>query len=218
LAFGRVWVGGLITGDNRVLRRPEIRFTAMVKYTYYRENKQVIGMKLTKSSFKKVAELIANHGAVEKYAANSEECYISFTQQWPREEAVTLKRGMYITSENAGLKVYLAWEFKNRFTEVPLALPSYYTPTDNEVKVIGSLSRDSELCWGYDHICSETGLTRQEAKKAIDNLRLYDVVHFWRGLMTEEGEVAGAGFCLGSVNRAEALLYRYTLSGGKIDV
>ena len=180
----------------------------MHDYTYYRENHTVIGMKLTKGTYKDVLKLIANHGATEKYTANFEECYIDFTQQWPREGVQSLKKGMYITSENAGLKVYSSYDFKNRFSRI-YKMSSWYSPTDAEVKVLECLNRDAEMCYPYSYICSETGLTRKEAKAAVSNLRSMGAVEYWRGLMTEENEVAGSGFCWGDPHRAEALLYRH---------
>lgn len=180
----------------------------MKGYIYYRENRTVIAMKLTKGTYKQVLELIANHGATEKYAANVDDCQIDFTQRWPREGKQTLKRGMYITSENSGLKVYSKYDFNNRFTRI-YKMSEWYYPTDNEVKIIECLPSYDDMCYGYDYICGETKLTRSEAKAAVDNLRDMGVVTFYRGLMTDDGEVAGAGFCIGDNNKAEALLYRH---------
>ena len=185
----------------------------MKNYIYYRPNKQVIGMRLTKSSYKQVLDLIANHGGVEKYAANIDDCYIHFTQRWPREGVLKLNRGMYVTSENSGLRVYSKWDFENNFTRIH-SMPSYYHPTDDEVKVLECLNRDAEMCYPYDYICGETGLTRDQAKAAIDRLREFGAVEFWRGLMNDDGEVAGSGFCWGDPHKAEALLYRH-YGGGK---
>lgn len=180
----------------------------MKNYIYYRENRTVIGMKLTKGTYKEVFDLITKHGASQEYTADRDKCEITFTQQWPREGEQTIKRGMYITSENYGLKVYSPYDFRNRFTRI-YKMSDWYSPTADEVKIIECLHWDAELCYGYDWICDTTKLTRTEAKAAIDNLRDMGVVTFWRGLMTEEGEVAGSGFCIGDRYKAEALLYRY---------
>lgn len=183
----------------------------MKDYVYYRPTRQVIGMKLTKGTYKDVLSLIANHGAVEKYAANFEDIKIDFTQRWPIEGVQTITKGMYIISENIGLKVYTAREFNNKFTQI-YSMPSYYSPTDDEVKVLECLERD-ELCYPYDYICDHTGLTRKEAKAAVSRLRSFGAVEYWRGLMTDDGEVAGSGFCWGDPHKAEALLYRYYYNG-----
>lgn len=184
----------------------------MKKYVYYRPNKTVIGMRLTKSTYKDVLSLIENHGGVETCIGDIQDCQIAFKQIWPREAEQIIKRGMYITSENAGLKVYSKWEFENGFTRI-YDMPSYYSPTDNEVKILECLNRDAEMCYPYSWICDETGLTRDEAKTAIDRLRDFGAVEFWRGLMDDDGNVAGSGFCWGDPHKAEALLYRHYREG-----
>lgn len=185
----------------------------MNKYTYYERCEQLIGMRLTKGTFNEVLKLISGHGMVEKYAANSEDCTIDFTQRWPRSADVqTIRRGEYITSENSGLHVYAPWEFRGRFEQV-YHMDSWYTPTPDEVAVIECLDFSAEYCWAYDHICGETKLDRATATKIVAKLRDMGVVAFYRGLMNDDGEVCGSGFCIRDRYRAEALLYRYY--GGK---
>lgn len=186
----------------------------MKNYTYYRPNRQVIGIRYTKGNTKDVLELISKHGAVEKYETNDDTGQIDFTQHWPRDGVQSLKRGMYITSENSGLRACTKGEFESQFTRI-YNMPSYYNPTDDEVKVLECLNRDAEMCYPYDYICGETGLTRDQAKAAIDRLRSFGAVEFWRGLMTDDGEVAGSGFCWGDPHKAEALLYRHYGEGGR---
>ena len=48
-----------------------------------------------------------------------------------------------------------------------------------------------EHCKGYDRLEGH----EKELKKEIKLLREYGYVEYHRGLMTEEGEVAGSGFC-----------------------
>ena len=181
-------------------------------FKYYHSNRQVYAAKLNRGNFNEVLKLIANHGAVERYAADEAECQIDFVQNWPDSRVHTLKRGMYLVTENSGLKALGDWEFN--YSPV-LHMPSYYYPTDDEVKIIKCLNWDAELCYGYDYITSETGLDRATAKKAIDNLRSMGVVQFYRGLMTDDGEVAGSGFCVGDRHKAEALLYRHYGEGNR---
>jgi hypothetical protein len=186
----------------------------MKKYTYYSSYRHVIGIRYTKGNAKDVLELISKHGAVEKYEIDDDTGRIDFTQHWPRDNVQSLKRGDWVTSENAGLKVYGNREFKDQFTQI-YSMPSYYSPTDDEVKVLECLNRDAEMCYPYSYICDETKLTRHQAKAAIDRLRSFGAVKCWVGLMTEEGDVAGSGFCWGDPHKAEALLYRYYGNGEK---
>jgi len=60
--------------------------------------------------------------------------------------------------------------------------------------ILTELSSTEEHCWGYDALESN-GYKRPELKRAIKKLRDLGYVEYWRGLMTEEGEVAGSGFC-----------------------
>jgi DNA-binding MarR family transcriptional regulator len=60
--------------------------------------------------------------------------------------------------------------------------------------ILTELSNTEEHCWGYDALRSER-YKRPELKKAIKKLRDLGYVEYWRGLMTEDGEVAGSGFC-----------------------
>lgn len=49
-----------------------------------------------------------------------------------------------------------------------------------------------EYCVGYRGI---TGEKSPENVKAIKELKEHDMIEFYRGLMTEDGEVAGSGWC-----------------------
>ena len=81
--------------------------------------------------------------------------------------------------------------------------------TDNEKKVLTVLADETdtwgERCIGFDWIIGDTNLTRKEVQKACKKLREYKFVHFYRGLMTEDGEVAGSGYCVSS--EGEAFIY-----------
>ena len=52
---------------------------------------------------------------------------------------------------------------------------------------------DDEFCYSYRHF--EGKYTRDELKVAMKELRDRGLVEFHRGLMNEDGEVAGSGFC-----------------------
>lgn len=65
-------------------------------------------------------------------------------------------------------------------------------PIDEHILVV--LSGTEEHCCGYWSLESPE-YKRPELKKAIKKLRDLGYVEYWRGLMTEDGEVAGSGFC-----------------------
>lgn len=182
---------------------------------YYTEKPHtVIAAKLTKSNMKTLTKAISDRLDTVPESVVVEGDSISWTYGHITEQERTLKRGQYLVMTNAWVIVLPAHEFKWKYDETTPHLPSYYTPTDNEVKIIQCLNSD-EHYWGYDYICDETELSREEAKEAINKLRAVGVVQFLRGLMTEDGEVAGAGFGVCNTTRAEALLYRYYLQKGE---
>ena len=181
----------------------------VMKYTYYRPNKQVIGLHVTKKSFKDAVKLISGRLDVsEPPEINYDKYTITFKQDRLFDTSEqTAQLGDWVTSENAEARVYTNRDFNDRFTEI-FGISSWYTPTRDEVKVIEKLGTNDEYCYGYDYIC-EDGMSRDDAKKAIDNLRSMGVVKFYRGLMNDDGEVCGSGFNVSDRVRAEALLYRY---------
>ena len=159
-------------------------------------------------------ECIASHGRVKADSVkfNPETNEITFEQDfWPRvasdDKFYTIRLGQYVQTDNGGLKIYTPYEFKWASWEEYHPMPSYFTPNEHEAKILKALG--DEYYYGYDYICDETGLTREEAKTAIDRLRTVGAVKFQRGLMNEDGEVGGAGFGIPDIERAEALLYRY---------
>lgn len=82
-------------------------------------------------------------------------------------------------------------EKEYKFTiEIPLS--------KTELEILQGLSND-EMCYAYNYICDITFpevLERKEAQKIIKRLRGLGLVRYVRGLMTEDGDVAGSGFCL----------------------
>lgn len=183
----------------------------------YKANKVVWAAQLRKGNFKTLAAAVDYHGAADTVEVDETTHTIKFTTSSPWDRDVHhLRLGDFIIFENAGPRVVAGRHFKDSYTEI-YPLPSYYSPTDDEVKIIEALGTDDEYCYNYDYITSETGLDRAAAKKAVDNLRKLGVVKFWRGLMNDDGEVQGAGFNVDDRLRAEALLYRHYREGRHYD-
>lgn len=168
----------------------------------------MLAAKLTKSNMKAVEKAIAARLDTIQGSVAVTDTSISWTCGHITEQERVLKLGQYLVMMNAWAIPMSAHEFKWKYEEISPHLPSYYTPTDNEVKIIKYLTSD-EYYYGYDYICDETGLDQATAKQAIDQLRSVGVVRFARGLMNDDGEVAGSGFGIRNTVRAEALLYRY---------
>lgn len=64
--------------------------------------------------------------------------------------------------------------------------------TENQYKILAASS--DEWCYPYSHFESETGLDRKTLQKEMKQLRELGLMEYVRGLMTEDGEVAGSGF------------------------
>lgn len=64
---------------------------------------------------------------------------------------------------------------------------------DLENNILVEMHSDAEYCINYKWL-SHLG-EPAELKKAIKHLKELDFLEFHRGLMTEDGEVAGAGWC-----------------------
>ena len=61
--------------------------------------------------------------------------------------------------------------------------------------VLKTLHSTSEYCSNYGHLERETGYDRATLKKTIKELREAGLVEYVRGLMNDDGEVCGSGFC-----------------------
>jgi hypothetical protein len=57
--------------------------------------------------------------------------------------------------------------------------------------ILADLSSTEEYCFGYGNLGGKT----PENVAAIKELKSHDLIEFWRGLMTDDGEVAGSGWC-----------------------
>ena len=57
--------------------------------------------------------------------------------------------------------------------------------------ILAHMDGDGEYCHGYKGMGGKT----PENIKAIKELKSHNMLEFYRGLMTEDGEVAGSGWC-----------------------
>lgn len=71
---------------------------------------------------------------------------------------------------------------------------------ENERKVLEVLEantrRDGEMCISFSYIEGETKLGLKTIRKACRSLARRGLAQFFRGLMTEDSEVAGSGYCI----------------------
>jgi hypothetical protein len=72
--------------------------------------------------------------------------------------------------------------------------------TQNEREVLRVLFEssqpDGEMCLPFSYIEGDTKLNTKEVRKACRSLRMKGFAQFYRGLMTEDGEVAGSGYSI----------------------
>lgn len=179
---------------------------------YETKSKSVHAARLRKSNTKEIIKAINARYDTVQGSVQLEVGGISWKQQHIIDVEYFLRFGDWLVMDGS-VKVVTPRDFTLHYEERHY-MPSHYTPTENEVKIIRCLTSD-EYYYAYQWICDETDLTREQAKEAIDKLRLIGVVQFARGLMNEDGEVGGSGFGIKSETRAEALLYRYYLNKGE---
>lgn len=173
---------------------------------------RVMAARLRKTNMRQLAKAIDQRLDTIQGSVTILESGIKWKQSHIGEIDQSIKIGEWLVM-NQWVRVMTDMSFKYKYKEAH-GMPSYYTPTDNEVKIISLLSND-EYFFGYDYICDETGLTHEQAKEAIDNLRSMGVVLFARGLMNDDGEVCGSGFGIENNLKAEALLFRYYGKGDR---
>ena len=71
------------------------------------------------------------------------------------------------------------------------------TELELKIKIIETfLEDDPDWCFAYDHFVEKTGESRENVKKVMDSLRKIEMVEYVRGLMDDDGQVAGSGFQL----------------------
>lgn len=67
--------------------------------------------------------------------------------------------------------------------------------TENEEAVLVVLSSTEEHCVNYAWLQGATGMGHKELELIIKHLKELELIEFWRGLMTDDGDVAGSGWC-----------------------
>lgn len=71
---------------------------------------------------------------------------------------------------------------------------------ENESKILGVLDlvtrEHGDLCVAFDYLIGETKLERAIVRRACRSLRSKGLAEFYRGLVTEDGEMAGSGYCI----------------------
>ncbi len=72
---------------------------------------------------------------------------------------------------------------------------SVESPT-NEERVFECLKEDREFCFNARGIATQLGMSESDVRKAARCLRLSGRISHCRGLFTEDGEVAGSGWCV----------------------
>lgn len=77
--------------------------------------------------------------------------------------------------------------------------------TEKEIAVLGGLASCGasfdEHCVTFDYISEESKVPVKELPKIMKSLRSKGLVEFYRGLVTEDCQVAGSGYCLSSLGR-----------------
>jgi hypothetical protein len=76
---------------------------------------------------------------------------------------------------------------------------SGFNPENPIHGVLLFLREDPDLCYSFQVIMYETGLTREQVRHACQRLRRMQYTRFVRGLMTDEGQFAGSGY--GATNK-----------------
>jgi len=69
--------------------------------------------------------------------------------------------------------------------------------TKNQYEILTRM--DNECCYPFSHF-EELGLTKKQLSTEFKILREIDLVYFERGLINEDGEVAGSGYGLQPTN------------------
>lgn len=67
--------------------------------------------------------------------------------------------------------------------------------TELEDDVLIALSSTEEYCHNYLSLESNTGIKKKYLQSIIKHLKELGFIEHWKGLMTDDGEVAGSGWC-----------------------
>lgn len=191
-------------------------------FTEYRRNGWHYGGKLTRKNFDDAIELIkrCNENFTNgKIVIDKKAGTIDFPITSPTMQPTLAKAqlGDYLLRDVMGgwgeVRVYKPGDFKSRFAEkVSYRELRFYSLSEVEYQVLQALQHDTDLCYGYDWIMDYTKVDRAETKKAVDHLRELHIIEFHRGLMNDDGEVAGSGFGINDMTKelmAELLCLRY---------
>jgi hypothetical protein len=65
--------------------------------------------------------------------------------------------------------------------------------SDLQIKILQNLESNNSYCVGYDYLGDIAD--RNTLKPNIHFLKTIGLVQYFRGLMNDDGEVAGSGFC-----------------------
>jgi hypothetical protein len=88
---------------------------------------------------------------------------------------------------------------------------------DNERRVLSFLDAETdhwaENCITFSWIADDTKLGLKEVRRAARSLRRKGLAEFHRGLMTEDGQVAGSGYCISKAG--QALLHPCDICGAE---
>lgn len=106
----------------------------------------------------------------------------------------------YIIDNAERLVQYLAQEipvYAMTITDEEKALSLGYLSREAE-NILRVLRDDAEYCDNYYSIESKTNLDTKTVRRAVQELKDAEMLKFYRGLMTEDGEVAGSGWCRSS--------------------
>lgn len=79
--------------------------------------------------------------------------------------------------------------------------------SDNALKVLKAYVENAEddYVYRYSWIEDYSGLNRRQAEKAVRELRQAKYLEYVKGLMTEDGEVAGSGHAIGYGKRDDII-------------
>lgn len=70
------------------------------------------------------------------------------------------------------------------------------------LEFLAGASSDCSQCSYFIQISEGTGLDVKLVRRSCRSLRRKGLVEFWRGLMTDDNEVAGSGYCISDKGKA----------------
>jgi hypothetical protein len=71
---------------------------------------------------------------------------------------------------------------------------------------LASMTRPhGEMCVGFNPVTNATGMVRSDVRRSIRALARKGMAEFHKGLTTEDGDMAGAGYCVTPFGREQYL-------------